>query len=82
MHVVLARPTDDPAFAPERATAADVDAWIERASGLLARAFDTIAARGSWDNETIEAEAKRAAGQPRGAGRGRYGSLAGRARAA
>jgi maltose alpha-D-glucosyltransferase/alpha-amylase len=58
MHVVLARPTDDPDFAPQRATAADVDAWIERASGLLARAFDTIAARGSWDNETIEAEAK------------------------
>jgi maltose alpha-D-glucosyltransferase/alpha-amylase len=55
---VLARPTDDPDFAPQRATAADVDAWIERASGLLARAFDTIAARGSWDNETIEAEAK------------------------
>ena len=41
-----------------RATAEDVDAWIERATGLLARAFDTIAARGSWDNETIEAEAK------------------------
>jgi maltose alpha-D-glucosyltransferase/alpha-amylase len=58
MHVVLARSTDDPDFAPQRATAADVDAWIERASGLLARAFDTIAARGSWDNETIEAEAK------------------------
>jgi maltose alpha-D-glucosyltransferase/alpha-amylase len=58
MHVVLARPTDDPDFAPQRATAADVDAWIERASGLLARAFDTIAARGSWDNETVEADAK------------------------
>jgi maltose alpha-D-glucosyltransferase/alpha-amylase len=58
MHVVLARPTDNPDFAPQRATAEDVAAWIERASGLLARAFDTIAARGSWDNETVEADAK------------------------
>src|SRR6185436_9286899 len=40
MHVVLARPTDDAAFAPQRAAATDVDAWIERATGLLDRAFE------------------------------------------
>lgn len=58
MHVVLARPTDNPDFAPQRATPADVEAWIERATGLLARALDAIAARASWDNEAIEADAK------------------------
>jgi maltose alpha-D-glucosyltransferase/alpha-amylase len=57
MHTVLAQPTGDPAFAPRRATMEDVDSWIERALELLARAFDAIAARKSWDNETVEADA-------------------------
>jgi maltose alpha-D-glucosyltransferase/alpha-amylase len=58
MHAVLAQPTDDLAFAPQRATAADVDAWIERAMESLAQAFDAIAARKSWDTEPVEADAK------------------------
>jgi maltose alpha-D-glucosyltransferase/alpha-amylase len=58
MHVVLAQPTDDPAFTPQRATAEDVDAWITRASELLAGAFDAIANRKDWENETIEANAR------------------------
>jgi maltose alpha-D-glucosyltransferase/alpha-amylase len=57
MHVVLAQPTDDPAFAPTTAAAGDVEAWIERATGFLDRAFDAIAQRKGWDNEQAEADA-------------------------
>jgi maltose alpha-D-glucosyltransferase/alpha-amylase len=57
MHVVLARPTDDPAFAPHMAAAEDVTVWIERAEGLLAQAIDAIAQRKSWDNEEADAHA-------------------------
>jgi maltose alpha-D-glucosyltransferase/alpha-amylase len=57
MHAVLALPTDDPAFAPQLATAQDVEAWIARARGLLTRAFDTIAARQAGDNEAADADA-------------------------
>ncbi len=56
MHHVLAQPTDDPAFAPRAATREDVEAWIERATGLLAQAFDAIAGR-KWDSESAEADA-------------------------
>jgi len=58
MHSVLARPTDDPAFAPERATARDVDGWIARVEDLLTRAFDCIANRKDWESEAIEADAR------------------------
>ncbi|CAN5895686.1 maltose alpha-D-glucosyltransferase [soil metagenome] len=58
MHTVLSRPTEDQAFAPQRATAQDVDAWIERAFGLLDRALDTIAARKEWDSEEVLADAQ------------------------
>ena len=57
MHAVLALPTDDPAFAPQRATARDVEAWIARARGLLARAFEAIDARKAGDNEASDADA-------------------------
>ena len=57
MHAVLAQPTDDPAFAPRRATARTSAAWIDRATGLLAQAFDAIGQRKGWDNEQAEAEA-------------------------
>jgi maltose alpha-D-glucosyltransferase/alpha-amylase len=58
MHTVLARPTDDQAFAPRRAAREDVEAWIERATGLLSGAFEAIAARREWDNEALEADAR------------------------
>ena len=58
MHTVLARPTDDPAFAPRAAGREDVAAWIERAMGLLSQAFDAIGARKDWDNESAEADAR------------------------
>ncbi|HYX01654.1 MAG TPA: maltose alpha-D-glucosyltransferase, partial [Reyranella sp.] len=57
MHVVLARPTDDPAFAPQKAAADDIALWLERAEGLLAQAIDAIAQRKSWDNEEVDANA-------------------------
>jgi maltose alpha-D-glucosyltransferase/alpha-amylase len=55
---VLARPTDDPAFAPQLAGREDVAAWIERAMELTSGAFEAIAARKDWDNEAVEAEAR------------------------
>ena len=58
MHAVLARPTDDPAFAPRVAGREDVEAWIERAMEMLSGAFDAIAARKDWDNEAVEADAR------------------------
>ncbi len=57
MHAILAQPTDDPAFAPRVAGREDVEAWIERATGLLSGAFEAIAARKDWDNEAVEADA-------------------------
>jgi len=51
MHKVLARETDDPAFAPRTATAQDVDRWIERTLALLDRAFDIIGTLKTGDNE-------------------------------
>jgi maltose alpha-D-glucosyltransferase / alpha-amylase len=59
MHVVLARPTDDPAFKPRTAESDDVTAWIDRAEGLVAQAIEAIAQRKSWDNEEVEGHANR-----------------------
>jgi len=42
LHAVLARPTDDPAFAPEPATAAETRLWAEQAMVWLARALDSL----------------------------------------
>jgi maltose alpha-D-glucosyltransferase/alpha-amylase len=39
------------------ATAEDVEAWIERATGFLAQAFDVIGARKTWDDEAVGADA-------------------------
>ncbi len=58
MHSVLARPSDDPAFAPETATARDVEAWIERATALLDRAFALVKGRKSRADEAVEAQAE------------------------
>ena len=51
MHRILARPTDDPAFAPVRATAKDATRWCERAHGLLEAAFEVLAACSEWQRE-------------------------------
>src|ERR1043166_5009104 len=51
MHQILAHPTDDPAFAPVRASAKDAARWCERAHGLLEAAFEVLAARSDWQRE-------------------------------
>ncbi|HSI02195.1 MAG TPA: maltose alpha-D-glucosyltransferase [Reyranella sp.] len=51
MHLVLARETDDPAFAPQTATEQDVAHWIGRALALLAKAFDIIGTLKTGENE-------------------------------
>jgi maltose alpha-D-glucosyltransferase/alpha-amylase len=48
MHAVLAQPTDDPAFAPEPADEAAVDAWTGAVRGQLAAAFACIAGHGDF----------------------------------
>jgi maltose alpha-D-glucosyltransferase/alpha-amylase len=58
MHAVLARPTDDPAFAPAIAGAQDVEAWTRRAVALLERGL-ALLKKATWENETVEAQAKR-----------------------
>ena len=45
MHVVLARPSDDPAFAPEIAGDRALTAWRDRACALLESAFATLTSR-------------------------------------
>jgi maltose alpha-D-glucosyltransferase/alpha-amylase len=57
MHSVLARATDDAAFAPEIATERDVAQWVARAGELLERAFELLKKQ-SFESETAEAEAK------------------------
>jgi maltose alpha-D-glucosyltransferase/alpha-amylase len=58
MHAVLARPTDDAAFAPETAGEREVAGWVARATELLERAFSLLKKQ-SFESETLEAEAKR-----------------------
>ncbi len=48
MHVVLARPTDDPAFAPVVAGAAELAHWRDRANSELAAAFDVLVSQ-KWE---------------------------------
>jgi maltose alpha-D-glucosyltransferase/alpha-amylase len=50
MHMVLARDTDDVAFAPKTADATDVSRWINRALGLLNQAFDIMATLKTGEN--------------------------------
>ena len=57
MHLVLARPTDDPAFKPEIATDADIARWRERTTALLPQALELIATRartGAGDDGVAE----------------------------
>ena len=59
MHSVLAKPTDDPAFSPEIATEIDVEAWLERATALLDKAFASLrSCTVSPNDETLDANMK------------------------
>ncbi|MFC0401343.1 maltose alpha-D-glucosyltransferase [Paraburkholderia rhizosphaerae] len=42
LHVILAAPSDDPAFAPEPATPEQVRAWIDGTQSMLAAALDLL----------------------------------------
>jgi maltose alpha-D-glucosyltransferase/alpha-amylase len=46
MHIALASRDDDPAFAPERATQADIEQWIADLAARAARVFDALKQRG------------------------------------
>ncbi|MBW8271145.1 maltose alpha-D-glucosyltransferase [Caldovatus aquaticus] len=48
MHALLARPSDDPAFAPERAGAAERRNWGERALARLEQALGLLSDRREW----------------------------------
>ena len=58
MHATLARPSDDPAFAPAPANDTDIETWTAGVEQMLNQAFDTIADHGAWENETDAAVAK------------------------
>ncbi len=59
MHTVLALPSANDAFAPEAASERDAEAWADRATALLDRAFGLLKKQSTWESETAEAEAKR-----------------------
>jgi maltose alpha-D-glucosyltransferase/alpha-amylase len=59
MHAVLAQPSDDPAFAPQRTTSDDAAVWLARAAALLSRALNAIRAHKTWDDEASAAQANR-----------------------
>ncbi|WP_225765482.1 maltose alpha-D-glucosyltransferase [Inquilinus sp. Marseille-Q2685] len=59
IHAVLARPSDDPAFAPEPADAAAVRGWIEEARVEIDGAIATVAAMRDWPDAATEAAARR-----------------------
>jgi maltose alpha-D-glucosyltransferase/alpha-amylase len=56
LHAVLAAPTDNPAFAPEKATAADGAVWTEAVRAQLEAALAAVSAVVDWsDDESREA---------------------------
>jgi maltose alpha-D-glucosyltransferase/alpha-amylase len=55
LHVALASPTDDPAFAPEQASAEQVKAWVDGTQSMLASALDLLAPR---VEQMLDAETK------------------------
>ncbi|MBX3501678.1 MAG: maltose alpha-D-glucosyltransferase [Alphaproteobacteria bacterium] len=59
MHSILARPSDNEAFAPVRASSKDISVWIKRTGSLLDSAFRAIANRIRGDDPALEAAADR-----------------------
>jgi maltose alpha-D-glucosyltransferase/alpha-amylase len=51
LHAILAGPTDNPAFAPEKATEADIDGWAEAVRTRLDAAFVALAAVTQWPDD-------------------------------
>ncbi|MGE0223529.1 MAG: maltose alpha-D-glucosyltransferase [Acetobacteraceae bacterium] len=54
MHKILARPTDNPDFAPESATREVVAQWREQAEQQLAAAFDALSRQSEWSEEATQ----------------------------
>jgi maltose alpha-D-glucosyltransferase / alpha-amylase len=55
LHRAFARPTDDPAFAPERVTRADLEAWVAQALEQARLAFEALRrARGALSGDAAE----------------------------
>jgi maltose alpha-D-glucosyltransferase / alpha-amylase len=63
MHTVLAQATDDPAFAPERASADDAADWASRAEERLGRALETIAQLQNWERAGDRERAQKLLGE-------------------
>ena len=58
LHAALAAPCDDPAFAPEKATRADVRGWVEGARAMLEHALDVLAAEAPKESTAIDDETR------------------------
>jgi len=54
MHGILARDADDPAFAPELASAELTEQWANQAEQQLVAAFAALDARQEWDAESAQ----------------------------
>ncbi len=59
LHATLARPSDDPAFAPETVGVGDTDDWAEASIGELGAAFRTLADSDGWKDEASGLAAER-----------------------
>jgi len=57
LHTVLAMPTDQPAFAPETATAADIEAWSGGVRTQLEAALEALAGVATWSDPQAAAAA-------------------------
>ncbi|MGN6651931.1 maltose alpha-D-glucosyltransferase [Trinickia sp.] len=58
LHAALAAPCDDPAFAPEKATRADVRAWVEGTRAMLEHALDVLGAEAAKEGTSIDDETR------------------------
>ena len=58
LHALLARPSEDEAFAPLPAKPADTKAWAEGAKVQLTAAFETLAAIRDWPDKAAERAAR------------------------
>ena len=58
LHAVLAKPTDDPAFAPEWVEAEETTAWAKAASLEVDRALQSLQSFTAWQNDAEQAAAK------------------------
>jgi maltose alpha-D-glucosyltransferase/alpha-amylase len=51
MHLILAQPTDNPAFAPRMATSSDIEHWISTIGEQLRGALQVLEAPHEWNEE-------------------------------